>query len=63
MAGFISSLERHIELDGGEHGHKSEQMVANLCKTQADWELALITAKSALQHRIQLWEGILVELG
>lgn len=62
VAGFISYLERHIELDGGEHGHKAEQMVANLCKTQADWELALATAKSALHHRIQLWDGILAEL-
>ena len=62
VMGFISYLERHIELDGGEHGHKAEQMVANLCNSDADWQLVLKTAESALQQRIQLWDGILAEI-
>ena len=62
VSGFISYLERHIELDGDEHGGKAEQMVANLCQTDGDWQLVIKTAEAALQQRILLWDGILAEL-
>ena len=52
-------LNRHIELDGDEHGPISLMMVDELCGEDATkWDDVLETAKDALKFRLKLWDHI-----
>ena len=52
-------LERHIELDGEDHGPKAVAMLSALCgEDPIKWREAEGAARQALEARIALWSGI-----
>ncbi len=56
---FAYYLERHIEVDGDLHGHLAEQMVEELCGSDASkWEAAARSSQVALKARIALWTSV-----
>lgn len=60
---FVWYLERHIEVDGEEHGPMALRMVSSLCGDDAQhWREATEAAESALLARLALWDGILAQI-
>lgn len=56
---FRYYLQRHIELDGDEHGALGREMVDLLCEGNVDRQQeAIAAAAAALRSRIKLWDGI-----
>jgi len=52
-------LERHIEVDGEEHGPMALRMVSELCGDDpVKWQEATTASIAALEARIALWDGI-----
>jgi hypothetical protein len=56
-------LDRHIEVDGEDHGPMALRMIAELCGEDARrWSEASQAAETALRARIALWDGIAASL-
>jgi hypothetical protein len=57
-------MERHIEVDGEEHGPMALRMVSELCGDDpVKWQEATDAAISAITARIALWDGIANAIG
>jgi hypothetical protein len=60
---FLWYLERHIEVDGEEHGPMALRMIAELCcDDNAKWAEAEQAAVFALESRLRLWDGIAAQI-
>jgi hypothetical protein len=63
LSTFVWYLERHIEVDGEDHGPLSLRMVADLCGSSPElWAEASDAAESAIRARLALWDGILAQI-
>lgn len=56
-------LERHIEVDGGDHGPISLKMMEEICGSDlVKWQEATEVSLVALEKRYQLWDGVRAKL-
>lgn len=56
---FSYYLERHIELDGNEHGAMAQKCLDLLCRSEREKEDALAAAVRSLELRERLWDEVL----
>ena len=59
ISDLLYYLERHIEVDGDEHGPMALKMISELCQDDdKKWYEATLMSKKALEMRIKLWDYI-----
>ena len=57
---FIHYLQRHIEVDGEDHGPVARRLLEQLVGGKPElWRVAAKSAQAAVQGRVRLWDGIL----
>lgn len=60
---FKYYLDRHIEVDGGQHSHLALKMLKNLCENdEKKWEESQQYSLRALYLRNRLWHGVLKDI-
>ncbi len=56
---YLYYLQRHVQIDGQEHGQQSMRMLRNLCNGDlTKWRESAEGAIAALQARAALWDAI-----
>ena len=64
LDGLIYYLDRHIEIDGGEHGPAAERMLVHLVGGEPRrWAESWRAAQRAIAARLKLWDAIALSLG
>ncbi|MEE2755232.1 MAG: DUF3050 domain-containing protein [Myxococcota bacterium] len=59
LSGLIYYVDRHIELDGDEHGPAAKNMLFHLCDNDVRrWKQVAKAARTALDERIRFWDSI-----
>ena len=59
LSKLVYYFERHIEVDGGEHGPMALNMISQLCgEDKMKWKEATDASIQALKMRINLWDGV-----
>ena len=56
---LVHYLQRHVEVDGDEHGPAAAKLLGSLCEGPGDMEAAMAAAEACLRARLELWDGIL----
>lgn len=60
---FLYYLERHVEVDSGEHGPLAHALLEKLCGNDLQrWREAEESARAALEARIALWNAVLADI-
>ncbi|MRV75670.1 DUF3050 domain-containing protein [Duganella sp. FT92W] len=63
VATLVFYLERHIEVDSGDHGPAAEKIIGQLCHgDQSKLEAVLSSGIAAIEQRQALWDGLLQQM-
>lgn len=56
---FAFYLQRHIEIDGDQHGFMAQRLLEQLCDDNpSSWQAASAAAVRSLEARLELWDAI-----
>lgn len=63
VATLVFYLERHIEVDSGDHGPAAEKIIAQICRgDDAMLQAVLESGIGAIEERQALWDGLLMQI-
>jgi len=63
LRGLRYYLERHVEVDGDEHGPAAHRMLHRLCGSEPEaWREANAAATRAVEARIAFWDGVVLAM-